>query len=302
MQKINQFLIYEFGAKVRAFMALPENPNLYQLSSAMYPLKPVLAGLADGKPIRLEYSMGNLREALKTLEQIEHIDFLDSDGKFEFGKDWNQQATSWLIGSAKADLARLEHTLAAEFERTATYLVAKTTSFDTETLIDHAADTLTEEVRLVLNESALRDYAAAGRCLGFGLFTASGFHAARATESVMPAYCDVFKGCVGETEKHTWGQMLNALSRFKGEPKPDKSTIAILEQIKNVDRNDLMHPRKTLDLTEAIRLFHLATGVIIAMAMEIHSKGEAVAQGQLFDATGPARVKSIEKQSSQAAE
>lgn len=178
--------------------------------------------------------------------------------------------------------------LAAEFEKTATYLVEKTTSFDTSTLVENATLTLTKEVRDQLSPTAIEDYNAAGRCLAFGLHTASGFHVARATEAVMHLYCDAFLGQMRDEEKHTWGQLLNALTKCKGEIKPDKSTIAILEQIKNVDRNDLMHPRKTLDLTEATRLFHLATGAIIAMAMEIRDKNGLAGQGQLFSAEKPA--------------
>ena len=110
----------------------------------------------------------------------------------------------------------------------------------------------------------------------------------------MLSYCEVFLGKLDENEKQTWGQLLNALEKCKNEPRPDKSTIAILEQIKKVDRNELMHPRKRLDLTEATRLFYLATGSIIAMAMEMRAKRGKAEQGQLFQVDTPLLQKPAE--------
>lgn len=288
MQKINQFLIFEFGAKVRAVMSLPDKCTLTQLSAVLFPLNGTISELVNGRPIRLDYSMKNIFELHNSIAMIIKHDFSDKDGNFDFDKDWSQQASPWLISSVKETLAKLEHTLAAEFDKTATYLVAKTTSFDTETLIERATETFTEEVRSQLSETARLDFTEAGKCLGFGLYTAAGFHIARATEAVMNTYCDTFG--VKVTNKETWGVLLKGLSECTAEAKPDKNTIKLLEQIKNVDRNDLMHPRKTLDLTEATRLFHLATSAIIAMAMEIRAKSGEAAQGKLFDAAAAGEV------------
>ncbi|MDA9424018.1 hypothetical protein [Bradyrhizobium sp. CCBAU 53380] len=231
--------------------------------------------------------MGNIKAALDQLDFIEKIEYHDKEGNFDFDKDWSKPASSFGISQVQESLTKLEHTLAAEFEKTATYLVSKTNSFDTETLIERAIETFPPEVRAELNEMACYDFKEAGKCLGFGLFTAAGFHLARATEAVMADYCRTFD--VEVTKKATWGTLLAALSACTGDMVPDKSTISILEQIKNVDRNDLMHPRKTLSLTDATRLFHLATGAIIAMTLEIRSKVEKAAQGTLvLEAPPPA--------------
>ena len=288
VQKINQFLIFEFGSKVRAVMSAPDKCTLSQLSGVLFPLNGTVNELIEGKPIRLDYSMKNILELHRSINLIIKHDFSDKDGNFDFDKDWTQQASPWLISSMKETLAKLEHTLAAEFDKAATYLVAKTTIFDTETLIERATETFTEEVRSQLSETAKLDFTEAGKCLGFGLYTAAGFHIARATEAVMNTYCDTFD--VKVTHKETWGVLLKGLTDCTAEVKPDKSTIKLLEQIKNVDRNDLMHPRKTLDLTEATRLFHLATSAIIAMTMEIRAKSGEAAQGTLFDATKSGEV------------
>jgi hypothetical protein len=232
-----------------------------------------------GRPIKLDYSMANIGEVHGAIASIIKHDYSDKDGNFDFDKDWSQPVSAWLFPSLKESLAKLEHTLAAEFDKTPTYLVAKTTSFETSTLIERATETFTEDVRSQLSDTAKLDFTEAGKCLGFGLYTAAGFHIARATEAVMNDYCTTFG--VKVTNKETWGSLLKGLTNCALEIKPDKSTIALLEQIKNVDRNDLMHPRKTLDLTEATRLFHLATSAIIAMTMEIRAKMGDASQGKL---------------------
>lgn len=294
MQPINQFLIFEFGAKVRAVSTLPESITLNLVIGPMIALQTALRLLVNGDPVRLDYSMASIKDALSSVEALMQLEYYGQDGKFDINKDWTQQLSPWAIGSVKSSLVRLEHNLAAEFEKTATYLVAKTTSFDTATLIETATDTLTPEVKGELSEMAVFDYTQAGRCLGFGLYTAAGFHVARATEAVMLSYCEVFLGKFDDDAKHTWGQLLHALEKCKKDPCPDKSTLAILEQIKNVDRNELMHPRKRLDLTEATRLFYLATSSIIAMAMEMRAKRGKAQQGQLFDAKTPLLEKPAE--------
>jgi hypothetical protein len=279
VQKINQFLIFEFGSKVRAILSMPEKCSLTQLSGPLFSLNGVITDLVAGDPIRLDYSMGNIVEVHNSIRSIIKHDYSDKNGDFDFDKDWSQPVSAWLFPSLKEALAKLEHTLAAEFDKTPTYLVAKTTSFDTATLIERATETFTEEVRSQLSDTAKLDFTEAGKCLGFGLYTAAGFHIARATEAVMNDYCSTFD--VKVTNKETWGVLLKGLTNCALEVKPDKSTIVLLEQIKNVDRNDLMHPRKTLDLTEATRLFHLATSAIIAMTMEIRAKTGEASQGKL---------------------
>lgn len=54
VQPINQFLIFEFGAKVRAVSLLPDEPTLGQAAGALFPLQSTLEALSQGKPIMLD--------------------------------------------------------------------------------------------------------------------------------------------------------------------------------------------------------------------------------------------------------
>ena len=55
----------------------------------------------------------------------------------------------------------------------------------------------------------------------------------------------------------------------QSERKPSEETLGWIRAIKDIDRNALMHARKSLDLDDAIRLFNVVTGTMISMLKEI---------------------------------
>src|SRR5437764_307200 len=61
VQPINQFLIFELGAKVRAVTVLPEQPTLSQAAGPLFSLQTTLSELLGGKPIQLDFSLGAVR-------------------------------------------------------------------------------------------------------------------------------------------------------------------------------------------------------------------------------------------------
>jgi hypothetical protein len=48
-----------------------------------------------------------------------------------------------------------------------------------------------------------------------------------------------------------------------------KETVAILQQIKDNDRNLIMHPERVLSSDDAFTLFEIAKGAIMAMAKKL---------------------------------
>jgi hypothetical protein len=110
----------------------------------------------------------------------------------------------------------------------------------------------------------------AGRCLAFGLFTASGFHICRAVESVMEDYYGVL---IGEAKQlHSWNEYIKRLQAAIDagiEPMPDRTTVRYLDNLRQSSRNPIMHPRVVLEEADAIGLFDLCRGVILRMAKEL---------------------------------
>ena len=81
-----------------------------------------------------------------------------------------------------------ENALALDLGRAPLFFVAQKGIFATPLLINEADKALADEVSQVVSAPAKRDLNHAGRCLAFGMNTASGYHALRAVEKVLREY------------------------------------------------------------------------------------------------------------------
>ncbi len=70
-----------------------------------------------------------------------------------------------------------------------------------------------------------------------------------------------------DEELKDWGKYLCALRQCK---KPSVGqTIDLIQKIKDLERNPLMHPRLVLSADDALKIFELAKSAIILMAEEL---------------------------------
>ena len=74
------------------------------------------------------------------------------------------------------------------------------------------------------------------------------------------------------------GEYIGDLKSKKVKAQPSMKTLRILEQIKDLDRNPLMHPREYYSRTDAWNLFQLASSGIATMLVEIHDREDEVKQ------------------------
>lgn len=148
----------------------------------------------------------------------------------------------------------------AEVPMVDTYLVSRKGLFSGPALIEDGAGMLPPVDRVNMPRRADADLKEAGKCLAFGLWTASGFHGLRAVESMTKAYM----GKLGVEEKtRNWGAYVAAL---KKKADVDEGVVAVLDQIRLLHRNPLLHPEDFLDEGEAITLFgivHSATAALL---------------------------------------
>ena len=157
--------------------------------------------------------------------------------------------------------------------------------FSTRGLVDSADRHIHETVREAVPEFARAEFRRAGRSLAFGLYSASGFHSARAVENMLRIYFTAF---FGEPDKDDIGLGLMAshleeLRKRKDKPArlPKENTVRHLRDFASYDRNPLIH--KTVDLAEidAVTLFNGALSVIVEMAKELGTiQGDTEAEPQ----------------------
>ncbi len=173
-----------------------------------------------------------------------------------------QSSLSYLQGS----LSKFENLFEYDLKRLPTFSVGKTGIFDPDDLIEHAENHLSEIARKNINPKAKSDFQAAGRCLAFGEFTASGFHAVRALEAVARKYHRLVCGLTAESQNTPLGPILADLRKQLEEEEGGKASdsslgliIANLARMTQIYRNPITHPEMTLDSPDAAKeVFDLA--------------------------------------------
>ena len=231
-------------------------------------LTPTLQGLLEFPPLRVAKPTG---EELRNL-----IDGLSSSfasqtyGQVDFMKPVDSQ--NFQLQSDVFTIVRkaleFQTVLNAELQSLAAYVVTATGIYAVPDLVDNAENVIPAGLRNKLSTVALEEINQSGRCLAFGIGTASGFHILRATEAVMHQY--YVRACNQGTEckpLDNWGAYI---AQFRQATDPDTKRIGeMLQQVKDHDRNLIMHPEISLNEEEAHTLFEVAKGAIMAMAEKL---------------------------------
>jgi hypothetical protein len=187
------------------------------------------------------------------------------------------------LSSLQSKLAKFENLLEYDLARFPTFSVEKVGIFDSDDLIACAHSHLSEIARNNITPAAKSDFQAAGRCLAFGEYTASGFHAVRALESVARKYHRLVCALDAETEDKPLGPVVNDLREIleqeeglKASDSPLGLIIANLARMNNIYRKPITHPAMTLDSPDSAKeVFDLAA-VSISLLEKDYAKRTAV--------------------------
>jgi hypothetical protein len=191
------------------------------------------------------------------------------------------------VESARSQLIirgmNLQAVVLADLQRMPVYAVPKQGAYDTDDLIDGADAVLPQEVKAKLSFMALREVRESGRCLAFGVPTASGFHMMRAVEDVLRDYCSAVPEMYGTKGQKiglptdrvpSWGDYTAYLEHCK---EPDvEETRALLIAVKRNERDVIAHPDKVLTPNEAYTLFQKGQAAITSMAARLSIRPPAL--------------------------
>ena len=104
--------------------------------------------------------------------------------------------------------------------------------------------------------------------MAFDLPTSAAFHILRATEALITEYYGVVVGYKPKMKSRNWERYIEHLRKHGGNPK----ILLALDQIREMHRNPIIHPEDFLSDDEAVTLFGVAQGVIVAMAVDIEKR------------------------------
>jgi hypothetical protein len=170
------------------------------------------------------------------------------------------------------------HVFKAECRDNETYFIEKKAIYDTASLVSRASDKIHATMRPHIAKEAMLEIDEAGRCFAVDSYTACGFHALRGLEIVMEDY---YEAVARKKPKfRSWYDYVKAFTRLastRGKRKskyPSPKVAAMIDRIREFDRNPLMHPRDTLDEPGADTVFNISIATMTEMAKDMRDLQE----------------------------
>lgn len=194
---------------------------------------------------------------------------------------FDNKVASWQYSDISTKLDAFRTNLSTECRDVEIYSVGQVGIYKTSELVSNGARQIADEYKEYLPPMCLDEFDSAGRCLGFDLPTACGFHALRAVELAILHYLESL-GVAGTKKLKTWNEYVKAIIKLSEDDeaklKPSPKVEAMVDRMRDLDRNPLMHPRDTLDTTSANMLFQLSALTVSELARDLkkHGKGKTV--------------------------
>jgi hypothetical protein len=171
-------------------------------------------------------------------------------------------------------MGRVRVALDAESESVAIYALEQR-RYDAARLMTNVDALFAEGTFAAMSEMAAHDFREAGRCLVFGVPTASAFHLLRGTEEVLRGYYGSWVRRNRIRGDLMWGPMVTALRAVRG---ADGTVLNHLDHIRTAFRNPTDHPEKIYDQSEAEDLMGLCIEVVNRMVRTMRPSRLATAQ------------------------
>ena len=180
------------------------------------------------------------------------------------------------VNALSNDLTGFDALLNHELGKLPAYIIEKRIGIYN---LDDLANKADLHLSVSVETQVANDLKAAGRCLAFGVLTASGFHSVRAVEGAARAYYKLLTGEDPTEAGMPLGPIINGLRKQLEKEGNDSDTplglvISTLARINNMYRKPLTHPEMVLDSPEAAKLVFELAGVAITQIVEDHRTRE----------------------------
>lgn len=260
MFRVNDYRLYDLGSKLHPYSFSVENRSYGDVFIGLWEARDAVSMLINDQKVPVPFCRPFAEKVIEAISSIVPMDVneaikVKSDTQIQF---WQSQRLTTAI-------AEFETVLAAELQSSNTYFVSQKGAYSTPDLIDRAHLVVPDPIRLALAPEVKLDLDQAGRCLAFDLATAAGFHAIRATESVIRAYYYQVVGTLPKIKTRNWGAYIKILR----EKDANFKILKRLEDIKEDYRNPVLHPEERLTEAQALTLFGLCANAIMLMMEEV---------------------------------
>lgn len=266
MERVNLPIFYHFGAALQPLQSIKAGDTVRSVVKALLHADKWLQHFTEATS---SMSFPLSREAAFSLHKIiskEYTALLnESDENIEVYA--SKTITNELVVELKKEFHDFETVFERESKKVSVFAVPKKGIYDTEDLIEHAENSLPDDVKSRIDDQTKYDIKEAGKCLAFNTPTASGVHILKAVESLIRAYHAKVTGKTLSVKSRNWGAYIRDLNNSGA----DKNVTAYLLHIKDFYRNPIMHPEVRLTPQEAFSLFNASLSAIVQLDAAIQA-------------------------------
>lgn len=117
-----------------------------------------------------------------------------------------------------------------------------------------------------MGDDAKREFGESGKCLALERYTGAGFHSLRGVECVIRQWILEVTGSL--PRKRDWGHYVEVLKQNNA----DAGLTAVLDNIRSLERNPLMHPEDWLDVDDSVGIFNLSHTAVARLVGDLEGK------------------------------
>ena len=227
--------------------------NLYTIPGGV-PLLGKVSGILGISRVALESLSKDAarvlpRTAARTKEVIDRINEIIPSNASDVE---NRLLTSWEAERLKNAVQALQSTLEEESRHSYIVGIEDQRGMSAYSLVEKVENFFRPEAWQVIEKNAKKEFEESARCIAFERFTGAGFHSLRGVECVIRQCILKLTGSL--PKKRDWGHYAEVLRGSNADPK----AIAVIDNIRTLERNPLMHPEDWLDVDEAIGIFNIS--------------------------------------------
>jgi hypothetical protein len=158
--------------------------------------------------------------------------------------------------------ARFGEALGYDAKNLLVFYVPQEGVYSVSVLCTDAVSALSSTSQSKLPKEGIRDFNEGGRCLACGFNTAAGFNLLRSVERALRVYYKLVTERDADKGHLDWRTCIQQLRKANC---ADPKVLGVLDQIRALHRNPLMHPEAFLEADEARGIFQIAASAIDAM-------------------------------------
>lgn len=276
MQQLNAYRFYELAAKLRELFSFGAQARAGDLFQPLTEAQTLLDSFIKGDVFAPESSKADAEKLLAKISAVFNRYFIDPSTKQLKAPVGEDRVDAYEMSLIRSLMEKFEQALAAELNRTPTYLAGKRGIYSTYDLAENAEAIFSAALRSVIPAATQKEFNTAGRALVFGLGTAAVMHMLRAIEMMLKLYYETYVGspaAKGERNYAMYVKKLMALAEDEDKTdRPDARVIQMLVQIKSHYRNPLVASDAVTSADEATQLFGMASALISMMAEQVAAR------------------------------